>query len=68
MEVDTAVPGPYTPLDKAKDEIRLVKILPSKADGTNDVIACTMRIFSLDEAPQYIALSYTWVYFLPPSR
>ncbi|KAH7389218.1 heterokaryon incompatibility protein-domain-containing protein [Cadophora sp. MPI-SDFR-AT-0126] len=51
-------PYPYKPLDRIRNEIRLPrKSKPSKVDGQ---VNCTLSHASLDEKPQYEALSYTW--------
>ena len=47
----------YSPLDPKKAEIRLVTLLPGK---TRDAIRCTLCTISLDNAPEYTALSYVW--------
>lgn len=47
----------YTPLDRRRREIRLVAILPGKWSKT---VHCTLSIASLNDAPAYEALSYTW--------
>lgn len=53
----TAQPFTYDPLLPEKEEIRLITIeLPS--DGIQ--VKCQIRIFCLDSAPRYFALSYTW--------
>jgi hypothetical protein len=48
----------YSPLDKAKREIRLVKLFP-EPDPDYD-IRCELSNVSLDTHPLYKALSYTW--------
>ena len=48
----------YRPLDVEKREIRLVILAP--ASSFEDDIHCTLQHVSLDEDPQYEALSYTW--------
>jgi hypothetical protein len=48
----------YSPLDKAKREIRLIKLCPD-IDPEYDV-RCEMSAVSLDIRPVYKALSYTW--------
>ncbi|KAJ9668076.1 hypothetical protein H2201_001882 [Coniosporium apollinis] len=53
----------YLPLDPGKREIRLVKVLPfdqgQTTDGVNPV-SCTLHHVSLDDGPEYVALSYSW--------
>jgi len=47
----------YGKLDHAKREIRVAHILP----GTwTDLISCELHVVSLDDSPQYEALSYVW--------
>lgn len=48
----------YSPLDKGKREIRLVKLFPDP-DPDYD-IRCEISNVSLDTRPSYRALSYTW--------
>ncbi|CAM1510975.1 Fc.00g084880.m01.CDS01 [Cosmosporella sp. VM-42] len=49
----------YTELRlKSSHDIRILKVLPLSCD--NGTIACQMRVASLLEKPEYIALSYTW--------
>lgn len=45
----------YTPLKQ--NEIRLLKILPGSEDTT---VSCHLKHYSLDDLPEYSALSYTW--------
>ncbi|EXL65084.1 hypothetical protein FOPG_18678 [Fusarium oxysporum f. sp. conglutinans race 2 54008] len=47
----------YKPLDPFKHEIRLLNLLPA---ASGDVIACSLFHASLDDNPQYAALSYVW--------
>lgn len=47
----------YSPLDSAKDQIRICRLEPG-SDG--DLIECELLTNSLDDEPQYQALSYTW--------
>jgi hypothetical protein len=48
----------YEPLSKEKDEIRLVTVLPSSYGSSP--IQCTLSTASINDRPEYIALSYTW--------
>jgi hypothetical protein len=53
----------YTPLDPQKAEIRIVKLLPpgsgpSAAKAT--LVNCTLEHVSLNDKPEYQALSYVW--------
>ncbi|KAJ4354369.1 uncharacterized protein N0V89_006104 [Didymosphaeria variabile] len=50
-------------LNWATNETRLIKILPqnlSEPSNEDDPIACEITSVSLDDNPQYIALSYAW--------
>jgi hypothetical protein len=47
----------YTPLNASRQEIRLLQLRPG---NTDDTIVCDLTIASLQEAPQYEALSYVW--------
>lgn len=47
----------YSPLNDARKEIRLAVLLPGKA---NDSVRVSLRLVSLQESPQYEALSYCW--------
>jgi hypothetical protein len=49
--------GLYQPLDEARREIRLVEVL--SADG-DDKVKCRLRAVSLEDRPQFSALSYVW--------
>lgn len=42
----------YDPLDESHSDIRLLTLLPR--------IQCSLSTHSLNEAPKYEALSYTW--------
>jgi hypothetical protein len=42
--------------------IRLLKLVPS----ANNRINCTLQEYSIDDAPPFDALSYTWGYPLTP--
>ena len=46
----------YSQLDAMCREIRLIELLPDRYD---DYICCHMVVVSLDNEPQYEALSYT---------
>ena len=48
----------YLPLDSSKNEIRLLKVL--YATYSDEPIKCVLFHTSLDEAPPYQALSYSW--------
>src|ERR1700753_4049506 len=47
----------YKPLNISKNEIRLLNILPQVSSG---LISCTLFNVPLDEAPEFIAISYVW--------
>lgn len=47
----------YTPLDEYRPQIRLLELLPGVVDAE---IECELHITSLDDSPQYEAVSYTW--------
>ncbi|KAL8323664.1 hypothetical protein RB593_005209 [Gaeumannomyces tritici] len=54
-----APPSIYRPLDKARREIRILKIAPTNLD--NFILHCSFIYASLDsDLPRYEALSYTW--------
>ena len=48
----------YSELDVAKNQIRLLRILPSTS--ANSTLVIEVITASLDEKPDYIALSYVW--------
>lgn len=51
----------YQPLISQRNEIRLLRILPPrKFDGLNCGIECNLFHVSLDDSPDYDALSYAW--------
>lgn len=51
----------YQPLSSQRNEIRLLQILPvRKFDGLNCGIECNISHVSLDDLPDYDALSYAW--------
>jgi hypothetical protein len=52
----------YAPLDPLKSEIRLLEILPISKHtvAESDCVECRLFNISLDEQPEYEALSYTW--------
>lgn len=47
----------YEPLSIPRNEIRLLSLQPGSFD---DELRCTLRNVSLDDDPEYHALSYTW--------
>lgn len=47
----------FEPLDPAKNEIRLLRLLPGEA---GEPVRCTLHVTSLDESPKYEAISYVW--------
>ena len=48
---------PYAHLNIDRREIRLLKLLPGRNE---EPIRCTLERCSLDDGPEYIALSYMW--------
>ncbi|PMD19512.1 HET-domain-containing protein [Hyaloscypha hepaticicola] len=53
----------YHPVISSLSQIRLVYLLPQRSPGDvedEEQIRCGMKIVSLDECPEYTALSYTW--------
>lgn len=58
VEQEKVLEKVYSPLDRAKQEIRLVK-LSSDIDPEYDV-RCEVSAVSLNTRPVYLALSYTW--------
>jgi hypothetical protein len=46
----------HKPLDNSVDEIRLLKLHKEKEGPVH----CEVKVFPLDSAPEYIALSYRW--------
>lgn len=47
----------YTLLNSARSEIRLLALLPGKS---HEPIRCNLHVASLDDAPNFEALSYVW--------
>lgn len=54
----------YQPLDPSKNQVRLMRMLH---DGTTD-IRCELATFSLNDRPEYIALSYAWTKEAPTRK
>jgi hypothetical protein len=50
--------GPYSPLNKARREIRILRIQP--ASSTTEPIQCSLIQLAFADAPEYFALSYFW--------
>lgn len=48
----------WQPLEAAKKEIRLLALAASQ--GLNRPVSCTLKIVSLDDSPEYEAISYVW--------
>ncbi|RYP71898.1 hypothetical protein DL770_008053 [Monosporascus sp. CRB-9-2] len=48
----------YKPLDKSRNEIRLVTILPS--ENEDEPVACRLETASLTDELEYVAMSYVW--------
>lgn len=53
----TAPVSLYRPLDSTRREIRTIRLLPS---SESSLVECLTEIVSLDEEPQYHAISYAW--------
>jgi hypothetical protein len=49
----------YEPLDKSRNEIRILEILPQNSEE-EDIVHCRLFRCSLDDKPSYAALSYVW--------
>lgn len=54
--IDTT--SPYAPLDKSKDEMRLLHL--HSANSQDEQISCSVESVSLQDTPLYEALSYVW--------
>ena len=50
----------YRPLDPEKREVRFMRILSTDGGNTSTTIHCEVQTFSLDQRPDYKALSYAW--------
>ncbi|KAF2750086.1 HET-domain-containing protein, partial [Sporormia fimetaria CBS 119925] len=50
----------YAPLDPSRRQIRLLEILPVWKTDRQTPISARLVIVSLDDEPDYSALSYTW--------
>lgn len=48
----------YSPLDTGKHEIRVLTVLEQTPDST--LVDCSLKIVSLDDQPNFTALSYCW--------
>ncbi|MCJ1432239.1 hypothetical protein MMC27_001595 [Xylographa pallens] len=46
------------PLSKTSNDIRLLLVHP--ADTPDDPLICDLQVASLDDSPEYCAISYTW--------
>ncbi|KAH8653526.1 heterokaryon incompatibility protein-domain-containing protein [Xylariales sp. PMI_506] len=53
-----AEPFSYSPLDRATASIRLLTFVPR--DDDNELIACDLETWRIDDCPPFIALSYVW--------
>lgn len=47
----------YEPLDRKRKCIRLLEVL---RPGNKSIIECSLRTYTTEDAPPYVALSYTW--------
>ncbi|OCK79282.1 HET-domain-containing protein [Lepidopterella palustris CBS 459.81] len=50
-------PCHYLPIDKSKQEIRLLQLNPGSG---LDPVSCELRVAKLQDDPVYVALSYVW--------
>ncbi len=50
----------YAPLDSAEGSIRLLRLFPAPDSSTSWPIRCSLFATTLDQAPPYVALSYSW--------
>ena len=48
------------PLDSHTNTTRMLRILPPSSRTLPSLIACQLSVVSLDEAPDYRAVSYMW--------
>lgn len=58
MDSDQGASRIYTQLSKAAEEIRLIRLIPSRLRSSG--IRVTLATFQLRSAPSYYALSYVW--------
>ncbi|ERF71393.1 hypothetical protein EPUS_07421 [Endocarpon pusillum Z07020] len=47
----------YKPLDTERRETRVISLLPGR---WSEIVACELSVVSLDDKPEYEALSYVW--------
>src|ERR1051326_586900 len=51
----------YDALNRSQNEIRLLSVLPKTYDAAEEApLSCELFHVSLDENPEYVALSYAW--------
>jgi hypothetical protein len=50
----------YETLNEERREIRLLVLEPPRDTDTEPAVEYSMKVFSLNENPQYVALSYVW--------
>ena len=50
----------YQPLDNNRNEIRVVKLQNQASNHESTDVVCRLEHVSLDDSPQYVALSYVW--------
>lgn len=55
VEASNAADSPFRPLNPSLRQIRLLRIDPNPSD-----LSAVLEIVSLDDGPEYTALSYTW--------
>ncbi|KAI2602204.1 heterokaryon incompatibility protein-domain-containing protein [Hypoxylon sp. NC1633] len=58
MDGTTTSPSIYRPLDRGRQEIRLIYL--DRFSSDDDTITCWMTTASLETSPLYVALSYVW--------
>ena len=58
VELTSASPFVYSPLDQSVDSIRLLILEP--AQDTNALICCRLQHVTFTQKPKYEALSYSW--------
>jgi hypothetical protein len=51
------LPYEYQSLNSSKKQIRLIRLSPQHDDG---IIHCDLETYDFEDAPEYVALSYTW--------
>lgn len=54
-------PTCYLPLREDANEIRLLSLREGATSINHEAMSCSLTVFSLDNAPQFTALSYQWL-------